>query len=101
RNKSKHPLNKGIANQLLQSLRGIGVGVNGHNNPATTGDMPALQQLSGATGATLLEQERQSFDAVAPRAHLNFAVFNDRFKLVEENTGIRSLRNNPDELQSL
>ncbi|MBV7534134.1 hypothetical protein, partial [Chitinophaga sp. sic0106] len=42
RNKSKHPLNKGIANQLLQSLRGIGVGVNGHNNPATTGDMPAL-----------------------------------------------------------
>ncbi|MBV7534034.1 RHS repeat domain-containing protein, partial [Chitinophaga sp. sic0106] len=42
-----------------------------------------------------------SFDAVAPRAHLNFAVFNDRFKLVEENTGIRSLRNNPDELQSL
>ncbi|WP_295117583.1 RHS repeat-associated core domain-containing protein, partial [uncultured Chitinophaga sp.] len=36
-----------------------------------------------------------------PKAYLNFALFNDQFKLVEDNSGVRQVQEVPDQLQTL
>lgn len=36
-----------------------------------------------------------------PRAYLNFALFDEHFKLVEENSGVRQVKNEPDQPQEL
>ncbi|MCK7553476.1 hypothetical protein MKQ70_00035 [Chitinophaga sedimenti] len=36
-----------------------------------------------------------------PKAYLNFALFNDQFKLVEDNSGVRQVQESPDQLQTL
>ncbi|RPE09976.1 RHS repeat-associated core domain-containing protein [Chitinophaga lutea] len=36
-----------------------------------------------------------------PKAYLNFALFDDQFNLVEENSGVRQVQNQPDQLQTL
>ncbi|KAA2243862.1 hypothetical protein F0L74_09060 [Chitinophaga agrisoli] len=36
-----------------------------------------------------------------PRAYLNFALFDDQFNLVEDNSGVRQVKGEPDQLQTL
>jgi RHS repeat-associated protein len=36
-----------------------------------------------------------------PRAYLNFVLFDDQFKLVEDNSGVKQVKGAPDELQTL
>ncbi|HEU4555041.1 MAG TPA: DUF6443 domain-containing protein [Chitinophaga sp.] len=36
-----------------------------------------------------------------PKAYLNFALFDDQFNLVEDNSGVRQVKGTPDELQTL
>ncbi len=36
-----------------------------------------------------------------PKAYLNFALFDDQFNLVEENSGVRQVQHQPDQLQTL
>jgi hypothetical protein len=36
-----------------------------------------------------------------PKAYLNFVLFDDQFNLVEENSGVRQVKGEPDQLQTL
>jgi RHS repeat-associated protein len=36
-----------------------------------------------------------------PKAYLNFALFDDQFNLVEDNSGVRQVKGDPDQLQTL
>ncbi|SDF54667.1 RHS repeat domain-containing protein [Chitinophaga filiformis] len=49
----------------------------------------------------LKEKGSESGQADRPKAYLNFVLFDDDFKLVEENSGVRQVKESPDELQEL
>ena len=49
----------------------------------------------------LKEKEPDQPNADRPKAYLNFVLFDDEFKLVEENSGVKQVKATPDELQTL
>jgi RHS repeat-associated protein len=49
----------------------------------------------------LKEKSQEIGQTDRPRAYLNFVLFDDDFKLVEDNSGVRQVKADPDELQEL
>ncbi|MEC5143656.1 DUF6443 domain-containing protein [Chitinophaga sp. 212800010-3] len=49
----------------------------------------------------LKEKEPDQPNADRPKAYLNFVLFDDDFKLVEENSGVKQVKAEPDQLQTL
>jgi RHS repeat-associated protein len=49
----------------------------------------------------LKEKNQENGQSDRPKAYLNFVLFNDNFNLVDENSGVRQVKSNPDELQEL
>ncbi|MBW8687908.1 DUF6443 domain-containing protein [Chitinophaga rhizophila] len=49
----------------------------------------------------LREKEADNGPSDRPKAYLSFVLFDDDFKLVEENSGVRQVKSIPDELQEL
>ncbi|NLU92203.1 RHS repeat-associated core domain-containing protein [Chitinophaga sp. Ak27] len=49
----------------------------------------------------LKEKEPDQLNSDRPKAYLNFVLFDDEFKLVEENSGVKQVKATPDELQTL
>jgi RHS repeat-associated protein len=49
----------------------------------------------------LKEKEPDQPNADRPKAYLNFVLFDDNFKLVEENSGVKQVKAEPDQLQTL
>ncbi|KAA2239229.1 RHS repeat-associated core domain-containing protein [Chitinophaga agrisoli] len=99
----------------------------GNNKPATPEDMVAslLSALGGGAAAAaehgarqadqlspfrnfnsndyqrLKEKDPDQNRADKPKAYLNFALFDEQFNLVEDNSGVRQVKGEPDELQTL
>ncbi|KAA2238600.1 hypothetical protein F0L74_20465 [Chitinophaga agrisoli] len=99
----------------------------GDNKPATPEDMVAslLNAFGGGASATAAHGARQAESLSPfrnfnsndyqrlkekdpdqnredkPKAYLNFALFDDQFNLVEDNSGVRQVKGEPDELQTL
>lgn len=46
-------------------------------------------------------KQKDAPDEHKPRAYLNFVLFDDQFKLVEDNSGVKQVNASPDELQTL
>ena len=49
----------------------------------------------------LKEKDPDGISTDRPKAYLNFVLFDDQFKLVDENSGVRQMKSAPDELQEL
>ncbi|NLR62513.1 hypothetical protein HGH93_30760, partial [Chitinophaga polysaccharea] len=49
----------------------------------------------------LKEKEPDQPNTDRPKAYLNFVLFDDEFKLVDENSGVKQVKATPDELQTL
>ncbi|MBV8252020.1 MAG: hypothetical protein JO154_05385 [Chitinophaga sp.] len=49
----------------------------------------------------LKERNPQHPDIDRPKAYLNFVLFDDQFKLVEDNSGVKQVKATPDQLQTL
>ena len=49
----------------------------------------------------LKEKDANQNQQDKPKAYLNFVLFDDQFNLVEENSGVRQVKGEPDELQTL
>ncbi|SEA59015.1 RHS repeat-associated core domain-containing protein [Chitinophaga terrae (ex Kim and Jung 2007)] len=49
----------------------------------------------------LKERENSNQDPLRPQAYLNYILFDDQFKLVEESSGVKQVKNEPDQLQTL
>jgi len=49
----------------------------------------------------LKQKDPEGMAAGRPKAYLNFVLFNDQFKLVDENSGVRQVKATPNELQEL
>lgn len=49
----------------------------------------------------LVERDAARNQADRPKAYLNYVLFDENFKLVEENSGVKQLKSEPDQLQTL
>lgn len=57
--------------------------------------------FNGNNYQRLKEKDPDQNRADKPKAYLNFVLFDDQFNLVEENSGVRQVKGEPDELQTL
>jgi len=67
----------------------------GSNNPPFNGD------FYNNDYQRLKEKDGENTSQSRPKAYLNFVLFDDNFKLVEDNSGVRQVKPTPDELQEL
>ena len=83
---------------LGNSASGRPGGVHGGGNTAS----PFSERFYGNEYQRLKEKEPGQGNQVnRPKAYLNFVLFDDQFKLVEENSGVKQVQAQPDRLQTL
>ncbi|WP_298739586.1 DUF6443 domain-containing protein, partial [uncultured Chitinophaga sp.] len=97
--------NKGVSPEdmvasLVQAFGGSSSAGSSHG----TGHAETLspfRQLNGNDYLRLKERDADQYQQDKPKAYLNFVLFDDQFNLVEENSGVRQVKGEPDELQTL
>jgi RHS repeat-associated protein len=100
--KSKLP----VGDMAAALLRAFGEGElgGGHKEAGSAGAVrsPFNDQFVNDGYRRMKEKEPQDGPQVdRPKAYLNFALFDEDFNLVEENSGVRQVKAEPDQLQTL
>ncbi|WP_331962329.1 DUF6443 domain-containing protein, partial [Chitinophaga sp.] len=86
---------------LIQAFNG-GAGDNGAHGAGETGLLtPFNSNFYNNDYRRLKEKEPEQPNADRPKAYLNFVLFDEQFKLVDENSGVKQVKAAPDELQTL
>lgn len=86
---------------LVQAF-GQGVTTNSaHSTVAITGDNPLTRDFYNNNYQQLKDKESSASQTNRPKAYLNFLLFDDDFKMVEDNSGVRQVKATPDQLQDL
>lgn len=95
-----------VADMATSLLRAFGGGQPGGGDKETPGEglsrSPLNEQFLN-DGYQRMKQKEPADPAQAnrPKAYLNFALFDDEFNLVDENSGVRQVKSEPDQLQTL
>ncbi|NLR79971.1 DUF6443 domain-containing protein [Chitinophaga eiseniae] len=74
---------------------------NTHGNTLSDQQTPFNSSFYNNDYRRLKEKEPDQPNTNRPKAYLNFVLFDDGFKLVEENSGVKQVKAAPDELQTL
>jgi RHS repeat-associated protein len=99
-NNGKAPVEDMVAG-LVQAFGGS-VGENGsHASEAIANNTPFNADFYNNNYQRLKEKNNDNGQSNRPKAYLSFVLFNDDFKLVEDNSGVRQVKESPDELQEL
>jgi len=85
---------------LLQAFGGAAGGDATHGNGQADKVLP-FGNFNGSDYQRLKERDADQNQQDKPKAYLNFVLFDDQFNLVEENSGVRQVKGEPDELQTL
>lgn len=90
-----------ILADLIQAFNGnaAATGTHGNSNPGMA--TPFTSNFYNNDYQQLKEKEPDPINPNRPKAYLNFVLFDDQFKLVEENSGVKQVKASPDELQQL
>ncbi|WP_346320974.1 DUF6443 domain-containing protein [Chitinophaga sp. YIM B06452] len=93
-----------VEGMLSSLIRAIGGGQSGGGHGS--GSMSEVQPFSDAFLNNDYERlkERDNPEAAnpqRPKAYLNFVLFDEQFKLVEENSGVKQVKAEPEQLQAL
>jgi RHS repeat-associated protein len=94
----QHPTEEMVAG-LLQAFGGH-TGDDSHGAIADN-NTPLNSNFYNNDYQRLKEKDPDGITADRPKAYLNFVLFDDQFKLVDENSGVRQVKSAPDELQEL
>jgi RHS repeat-associated protein len=87
---------------LLQAFSsGHGSSATSHAAAGQTAATSPFDNFNSADYQRLKERDPNKNNEDKPKAYLNFALFDDQFNLVEENSGVRQVKGTPDELQTL
>ncbi|WP_343703047.1 DUF6443 domain-containing protein [Chitinophaga sp.] len=95
-----------VADMATSLLRAFGGGQPGGGDKETPGEglsrSPLNEQFLN-DGYQRMKQKEPADPAQTnrPKAYLNFALFDDEFNLVDENSGVRQVKAEPDQLQTL
>jgi RHS repeat-associated protein len=84
---------------LLQAFSGGSVSDGSH--AATGATSPIATNFSSANYDALKQKDPTQNVADKPKAYLNYALFDDRFNMVNENSGVKQVQGSPDALQTL
>ncbi|SEW38546.1 RHS repeat-associated core domain-containing protein [Chitinophaga sp. YR573] len=84
---------------LLQAFSGGSVSDGAHN---ATGTGSPLSTSFSTTDYDALKQKDPTQNLTdKPKSYLNYALFDDRFSVVNENSGVKQVQGSPDQLQTL
>ncbi|RPE09937.1 RHS repeat-associated core domain-containing protein [Chitinophaga lutea] len=95
-----------VADMAASLIRAFGSGQPGSSQKEVTtegaGRTPFNDQFINDGYQRMKEKEpADPAQANRPKAYLNFALFDDRFNLVEDNSGVKQVKAEPDQLQAL
>jgi len=85
---------------LLQAFSGESRANSPHGNGEVNQASP-FGNFNSNDYQRLKEKDPDQNQLDKPKAYLNFVLFDDQFNLVEENSGVRQVKGEPDELQTL
>jgi hypothetical protein len=97
-NTSSTPVSSMLA-ALLQSFSGAGISDGTHY--ATGSGSPLVTSFTSSSYDQLKQKDPSQNLTDKPKAYLNYVLFDDQFKLVDENSGVRQVQGSPDALQTL
>ncbi|HVI48043.1 MAG TPA: DUF6443 domain-containing protein [Chitinophaga sp.] len=86
---------------LLQAFGGNNTAAGDHGAGSVNNQTPFNTNFYNNDYRKLKEKDPNQNQPDKPKAYLNFALFDDQFKLVEENSGVRQVKGEPDQLQTL
>lgn len=86
---------------LIQTFSGSTTSAETHNIAATESATPFNNNFYNNDYQRLKEKEPDQQNPDRPKAYLNFVLFDDQFNLVEENSGVKQVKAEPDQLQTL
>jgi RHS repeat-associated protein len=99
-NNGKAPVEDMIAG-LVQAFGGTADKNGSHASEAISNNTPFNADFYNNSYQRLKEKNSDNGQSNRPKAYLNFVLFDDDFKLVEDNSGVRQVKESPDELQEL
>ncbi len=85
---------------LLQAFGGAPAAAASHSIANVSGVSP-LGSFTSNDYQRLKAKDPDQNQEDKPKAYLNFALFDDQFKLVEDNSGVRQVKGEPDQLQTI
>ncbi|UPK66732.1 DUF6443 domain-containing protein [Chitinophaga filiformis] len=99
-NNGKAPVEDMVAG-LVQAFGGVASENGSHASDAIANNTPFNADFYNNNYQRLKERDQDNGATSRPKAYLNFVLFDDDFKLVEDNSGVRQVKESPDELQEL
>jgi len=90
-----------LASLVQAFARSNGSGDLSHGDVDEISEESPLGNLTSNDFQRLKEKDAEENQANRPKAYLSFALFDDQFNLVDENSGVRQVKSTPDELQTL
>ncbi|GAA3934301.1 hypothetical protein GO495_29785 [Chitinophaga oryziterrae] len=94
---------KSLTEDMIQALvNALGNNLPAGNNHAASNNItPSNVGFNNNDYQTLKERNSSDNNPDRLKSYLNFALFDDQFKMVENNSGVRPVKATPDELQNL
>ncbi|MBC9930619.1 RHS repeat-associated core domain-containing protein [Chitinophaga qingshengii] len=86
---------------LVQAFGGKSGATPSHGEAMANNQTPFNANFYNNDYQRMKEKDPDQHRADKPKAYLNFALFDDQFKLVEDNSGVKQVKNEPDQLQTL
>ena len=101
-NKDNNPATpvEGIVNSMIQTLTG-NPNASGVHGTTVDGNQLIDPNLSAIDYQQLKDKDPSQNRIDKPKAYLNFVLFDENFKLVDENSGVRQVQGEADQLQIL
>ncbi|HEY8958629.1 DUF6443 domain-containing protein [Chitinophaga sp.] len=99
--KADVPLPENMVADLVQAFSGSTESNGTHGISASGSSMPLNNDFYNTDYQRLKEKDSDPAKIDRPKAYLNFVLFDDQFKLVDENSGVRQVKAEPDQLQVL
>ncbi|SHL69627.1 RHS repeat-associated core domain-containing protein [Chitinophaga jiangningensis] len=92
-----------VENMLADLLAAFGHSAAGtvHGNTAQSRQSPFNTDFYNHDYQRLKEKDEDKHKSDKPKAYLNFVMFDDQFKLVENNSGVKQVKGEPDQLQTI
>ncbi|RAK33253.1 UNVERIFIED_ORG: RHS repeat-associated protein [Chitinophaga ginsengisegetis] len=90
-----------ILADLVQAFNGGSGEAGAHGAGAAAQQTPFNSNFYNNDYRRLKEKEANQPDNNRPKAYLNFVLFDDEFKLVDANSGVKQVKAEPDQLQTL
>ncbi|MBV7532220.1 DUF6443 domain-containing protein [Chitinophaga sp. sic0106] len=92
-----------VENMLADLLAAFGHGNagTGHGNTAQSRQSPFNTDFYNHDYQRLKEKDTDNNKSDKPKAYLNFVLFDDQFKLVDNNSGVKQIKGEPDQLQTI